>query len=160
MARAARAVALTCAERDIDEQFQSALTHHARTLDSFELARTHLAYGTRLRRARRRIEARTSLRAALATFEALGAGPWADQAAAELRATGETARRRTDALGDLTPQELQIARMLAEGRTTREAAAALFLSPKTIEYHLRHVYLKLGVTSRAELSGRFTALGT
>jgi DNA-binding CsgD family transcriptional regulator len=156
MARAARAVALTCPEPAIDEHFQAALDHHARTLDAYELARTHLAHGARLRRARRRIDARVPLRTALATFDALGALPWADQAAGELRATGETAhRRRASALGELTPQELQIARMLAEGRTTREAAAALFLSPKTVEYHLRHVYLKLGVASRAELSSRF-----
>jgi DNA-binding NarL/FixJ family response regulator len=86
-------------------------------------------------------------------FEALGAQPWADQASAELAATGETARRRdASTLNDLTPQELQIARLLAEGKTTREAAAAVFLSPKTVEYHLRNVYRKLGIASRDELA--------
>ena len=89
----------------------------------------------------------------MATFDDLGAAPWADQAAAELAATGETARRRDPStLDDLTPQELQIARLLAEGKTTREAAAAIFLSPKTVEYHLRHVYQKLGINSREELA--------
>ncbi len=158
LARAARAVALTCPEAEIDQHFGRALEHHVPTLDSFELARTQLAYGSRLRRARRRVDARPPLRASLGTFETLGAAPWADQAARELRATGETARRRgVSAVDELTPQELQVARMLAGGRTTREAAAALFLSPKTVEYHLRHVYIKLGIRSRAELAGRLDA---
>ncbi len=75
---------------------------------------------------------------------------------AELAATGETARRRdAGALDQLTPQELQVARLLANGRTTREAAAAVFLSPKTVEYHLRHVYQKLGIASRDELAAAF-----
>jgi DNA-binding CsgD family transcriptional regulator len=160
LARAARALALTSPDADIDRHFGAALEHHARTLDSFELARTQLCHGSRLRRARRRTEARPPLRAALATMEALGAVPWADQAAGELRATGETAQRRDAAAADrLTPQELQVARMLAGGRTTREAAAALFLSPKTVEYHLRHVYVKLGIRSRAELTGALDARG-
>lgn len=152
LARADRALALTCADPEVDWQFARAVEHHSRTLDSFELARTQLANGSRLRRARRRVDARPPLRASLAIFETLGAVPWADQAAIELRATGETAQRRdANALGALTPQEQQVARMLAGGRTTREAAAALFLSPKTVEYHLRHVYTKLGIRSRSEL---------
>ena len=78
---------------------------------------------------------------------------WRDQAAAELTATGEHVRvAGANALADLTPQELQVSLLLAEGRTTREAAAALFLSPKTVEYHLRKVYTKLGIGSRAELA--------
>jgi DNA-binding CsgD family transcriptional regulator len=158
LARAARAVALTCPDSEIDQQFDRALDHHTRTLDSFELARTRLAYGSRLRRARRRIDARAPLRMGLATFETLGAAPWADQTAIELRATGETAHRRgVSALEVLTPQELQVAKMLTGGRTTREAAAALFLSPKTVEYHLRHVYIKLGIRSRAELANGLAA---
>ncbi|SFF85409.1 ATP-binding protein [Blastococcus tunisiensis] len=157
LARAARAVALTCEDPEFDREFARALDFHERTPDRFELARTQLAYGARLRRARRRVDARVQLRAALDTFDALGAAPWAEQAAGELRATGETAQRRgADTVGDLTPQELQIATLLAGGRTTREAAAALFLSPKTVEYHLRHVYQKLGVSSRAALSSRLT----
>jgi DNA-binding CsgD family transcriptional regulator len=153
LARAARAVGLCCPDADIDLHFGRALEHHACTPDPFEVARTQLSYGSRLRRARRRVEARSLLRTSLATFESLGAAPWADQAARELAATGETAQRRgVSALTGLTPQELQVARMLAGGRTTREAAAALFLSPKTVEYHLRHVYVKLGISSRPELA--------
>ncbi|WP_460460375.1 LuxR C-terminal-related transcriptional regulator, partial [Angustibacter peucedani] len=155
LARALRAVGTTGPDDDVDRVFAEALGLHARFPDSFETARTQLALGARLRRDRRRVDARRPLRAALATFERLGATPWADQAADELRATDETAQRRgTGGLPDLTPQELQVARMLAGGRTTREAAAALFLSPKTIEYHLRHVYLKLDVRSRTELAER------
>jgi len=99
------------------------------------------------------VRAREELRAALEAFDRLGARPWGELARTELEATGETARRRdASTLGALTPQELQIAQLLADGRTTREAAAALFLSPKTVEYHLRHVYQKLGVGSRAQLA--------
>jgi DNA-binding CsgD family transcriptional regulator len=138
---------------DFDPHFEASLAHHARTLDDFETARTRLAYGARLRRARRRVDARPHLHAALETFENLRATRWADLAAIELRATGETIERR--AAGEtLTPQELQVSLLLAEGRTTREVAAALFLSPKTVEYHLRKVYTKLGIRSRAELAGR------
>jgi DNA-binding NarL/FixJ family response regulator len=92
------------------------------------------------------------LRTALDLFDRLTADPWSDMARGELAATGETARRRNPAtLNQLTPQELQVALRIAEGRTTREAASALFLSPKTIEYHLRAVYRKLGIASRTEL---------
>jgi DNA-binding CsgD family transcriptional regulator len=86
-------------------------------------------------------------------FERLEAEPWAERARSELAASGETLMRRDpSSLDELTPQELQIALLLASGSTTREAAAALFISPKTVEYHLRHVYLKLGVHSRDELA--------
>lgn len=160
LARAARARGLTAPADELDDRFSTALALHARTPDAFETARTQLAYGRRLRRARRPADARPPLRAALATFDELGAIPWAEQAAAELRGTGETARRRdVTGLDHLTPQELQVARTLAAGRTTREAAAALFLSPKTIEYHLRNVYAKLGVRSRTELAAAMTGRG-
>ena len=86
-------------------------------------------------------------------FDGLDARPWADRARAELAATGETVRRRDPTtIDELTPQELQIASLLAGGKTTRETAAALFLSPKTVEYHLRQVYLKLDIHSRVELA--------
>ncbi|WP_189153134.1 helix-turn-helix transcriptional regulator [Lentzea pudingi] len=136
-----------------DEHFEAALGYHERTLEDFETARTRLAYGARLRRARRRVDARPHLHAALETFENLRAARWADLAAIELGATGETIQRRTPG-ESLTPQELQVSLLLAEGKTTREVAAALFLSPKTIEYHLRKVYTKLDIRSRAELAGR------
>lgn len=151
-ARAERSLGLLAAD-GFESNFENALALHAETPDTFETARTRLAYGARLRRARRRVRARAELEAALDAFERLGPSPWAEAARAELAATGVTARRRDPSTrGDLTPQELQIALLLASGKTTREAAAALFLSPKTIEYHLRSVYRKLGVNSRSALA--------
>ncbi len=152
LARAARTRGLVAGDDAFEPCFEEALEQHARTNDAFEGARTELAYGVRLRRAGRRMRAREHLRAALDACDALGAAPWADLASRELAATGETARRRVAGrLEELTPQEVQIAVLLAAGRTTREAAAALFLSPKTIEYHLRNVYRKLAIHSRDEL---------
>jgi DNA-binding CsgD family transcriptional regulator len=135
--------------------FERALSLHEQTPDAFEAARTRLAFGQRLRRSRNRVLAREQLHAAVDGFDQLGARPWADRARAELAATGETHRRR-DAAGidDLTPQELQVALLLIGGKTTRETAAALFLSPKTVEYHLRHVHQRLGIDSREELAQR------
>ncbi|TDW66455.1 helix-turn-helix transcriptional regulator [Kribbella pratensis] len=150
LARAARARGVA---GDSEGDFLLALSRHEVTLDAFELARTRLAYGAWLRRIRRRVDARTQLRLAVEGFDALGARGWADQAAAELKATGETARRRVPSTADdLTPQERQIAVLLADGHSIREAAARLFLSPKTVEYHLRKVYTKLGIHSRTELA--------
>jgi DNA-binding CsgD family transcriptional regulator len=152
LARAARARGLVT-DGAGDEPFTLAIASHTATLDRFESARTRLAYGARLRREARRVDAREQLRAALETFEDLGAVRWAEVTAAELRATGETVRQRdADPRAALTPQELQVCLLLVGGRTTREAAAALFLSPKTVEYHLRKVYTKLGIRSRPELA--------
>jgi DNA-binding CsgD family transcriptional regulator len=160
LARALRTQGLLAADTDFSSFFDHAIRQHAQTLDAFETARTRLAYGERLRRARNRVLAREQLRAALDIFEHLGARPWADRASAELAATGETRKRRAPAtIDELTPQELQIALALAAGRTTRETAAALFLSPKTVEYHLRHVYQKLGIHSREELSRELATEG-
>ncbi len=159
LARAARCRGLVAAEGESDPHFETALALHGRTADAFETGRTHLAYGARLRRERQRVRARDELRAAVDMFDHLGAAPWSETARAELAATGETARRRdVTTLNDLTPQELQIALSLAGGRTTRETAAALFLSPKTIEYHLRSVYRKLSVGSRSELAAAMERL--
>jgi DNA-binding NarL/FixJ family response regulator len=126
----------------------------------FELARTQLCFGERLRRGRRRADAREPLRHALETFEQLSARPWAERARTELAATGETARpRNANAADELTPQELQIALVVANGATNKEAGAALFLSPKTIESHLSRIYRKLDVRSRTELVRRLAREG-
>nr|WP_281497182.1 LuxR family transcriptional regulator [Ornithinimicrobium sp. F0845] len=153
MARAERALGLIAPDEECDSHFQAALEHHDRTRDVFETARTHLAHGIRLRRSGQRVAARVALRAALGIFDGLGAHIWSDTSRAELTATGERVPPRELAgPGALTPQELQVCLLLAEGRTTREAAAALFLSPKTVEYHLRKAYTKLDIHSREELS--------
>jgi DNA-binding NarL/FixJ family response regulator len=121
----------------------------------FELARTRLCYGQRLRRTGRRVEARTQIRDALATFQDLRAAKWVTRAERELASSGERLRRAPSAdRDDLTPQELQIARFIAAGATNREAAADLFLSPKTIETHLTRIYRKLGLRSRSQLALR------
>ncbi len=117
-----------------------------------EPARTRLAYGERLRRQGRRRDARMHLRSAHDLFSAAGATPWQERAAAELRATGERVADTPQAHADLTPQELSISRLVAEGKTNKEIAAALFLSPKTIEYHLANTFRKLDIHSRAELA--------
>jgi DNA-binding CsgD family transcriptional regulator len=129
-----------------------ALILHERDPRPFSRARTQLLLGEHLRRERRRVEARPQLRAATETFERLGAAPWESRARAELRATGETARKREPStLTQLTPQQLQIVRLVAEGATNKDVAAQLFLSPRTVDHHLRNVFAKLGISSRAEL---------
>jgi DNA-binding CsgD family transcriptional regulator len=118
----------------------------------WELARTELLYGEWLRRARRRADARGHLRAALEAFERLGAVPWAERTRVELRASGETARRRDPStLSQLTPQERQVARLANQGLTNQQIADRLFLSRHTVGYHLHKIYTKLGITSRADL---------
>jgi DNA-binding CsgD family transcriptional regulator len=138
-------------EGDVREQFETALAADA-ALSPFEQARSELLYGEWLRRERQRREARRHLRRAADLFRQVGAPPWEERAEAELRATGETARRRDPStLDQLTPQELQIAGLVAAGMTNREVAAQLYLSPRTIDYHLRKVFSKLGIASRTEL---------
>jgi DNA-binding CsgD family transcriptional regulator len=158
LARALRCRGLLADDAQLDQSFDQALRQHEQTPDAFEAARTRLAYGERLRRTRNRVRAREQLRAAIETFERLDARPWAERAHAELAATGETLRRRDPTATDaLTPQELQISLLLTSGKTTRGAAAALFLSPKTVEYHLHHVYQKLDIHSREELARALAA---
>ena len=160
LASAARCEALLAPDDELDERFALALERHQRVRSPFERARTDLCHGERLRRAGRRVDARAALRSALSAFEDLDAVPWADRARAELKATGETARKRDPSAAEqLTPQELQIALLVAEGRSNKEVAAALYLSAKTVEYHLTRVYRKLNVYSRTELT-RLMAAGT
>jgi DNA-binding CsgD family transcriptional regulator/tetratricopeptide (TPR) repeat protein len=150
---AARCAALLAPVEDADGLFAAAACHGAVGTRPFEAARTQLVHGEHLRRQRRRTEARSPLRAALKTFERLGAEPWAARARGELRATGETARKRDPStLTQLTPQELQIVRIVRSGATNREIASQLFLSPRTVDYHLRKVFGKLELSSRAELA--------
>jgi DNA-binding NarL/FixJ family response regulator len=138
------------------ECFERALALHATQPMAFERARTELCYGERLRRAGRRAEAREPLRRALSAFERMGARPWAELARAELAAAGEHgAERVTRSEAELTAQELQVARVVAAGASNAEAAAQLFVSPKTVEKHLTSAYRKLGVRSRAQLAARF-----
>jgi DNA-binding NarL/FixJ family response regulator len=115
-------------------------------------ARARLSYGEWLRRANRRVDAREQLRQAYDVFAAIGAGGFADRARRELLATGEKVRkRRDDTRDELTPQEAQIARLARDGRTNPEIGAELYISPRTVEWHLRQVYTKLGISSRKGL---------
>jgi DNA-binding CsgD family transcriptional regulator len=136
--------------------FASALTEHDRWPMPFERARTLLCQGEVQRRARRGVDARASLREAVRIFEGLGARPWADRARAELAASSGRATRvpggHLGGVEALTPQELQIARAVASGKSNGEAAAALFVSRKTVEAHLTQIYRKLGIGSRTELT--------
>jgi DNA-binding CsgD family transcriptional regulator len=134
------------------EHFERALELHQAVPTPFERARSELCYGERLRRGRRRSEAREHLRLAARTFDELEARPWAERARTELRASGERVRRRSSPMDTLTPQELAVARLVADGLKNREAAAALFVSEKTIEFHLASVYRKLGIRSRVALA--------
>jgi DNA-binding CsgD family transcriptional regulator len=152
LATAHRCRALLSHDDQAERHLQAALATDGLAELPFELAHTQLLYGQWLRRARRRADARPQLHRALETFERLGASPWADQARAELRASGQSARRREASTRDqLTPQELQIARLASQGLTNQQIAAQLFLSPHTVSYHLHQIYTKLGIASRADL---------
>ena len=142
------------AETDFDTHFRDSIETFVRLLVPLEEARSRLCYGERLRRDRRRIEARAQLRSAASTFDQLRARPRADRARAELRATGARipAHHDADSRDALTPQELQVALVVAEGLSNKAAAARLFLSTKTIEAHLHRTYRKLGIQTRNELA--------
>ncbi|MGY1814971.1 AAA family ATPase [Blastococcus sp. SYSU D00820] len=138
---------------DAEKHFLAALDAHAASPRLPDRARTQLAFGEHLRRSRRRVDARDHLRAALAVFEELGAARLAERAAQELRASGETARRRdVTTTTELTAQERQVAGLVRQGLSNRDVAARLFVSPRTVDFHLRNVFSKLGVASRAELT--------
>ncbi|WP_205801340.1 helix-turn-helix transcriptional regulator [Micromonospora thermarum] len=154
---ASDAVALRCrALVDQDEtHFVDAVRRHEGDGNPYERARTRLAYGEWLRRARRRADARAQLRGALETFDRLGAELWAARARAELRATGDVPaapRKAGDPLSVLTPQEREVVRLAAGGASNRDIAAQLFLSPRTVGYHLYKAFPKLGITSRSQLA--------
>jgi DNA-binding CsgD family transcriptional regulator len=156
-ALAARCRGLLADRAAFADAFERALAEHDRGFRPFERARTLLLYGERLRRERRRLDARVRLNEALTGFEELGATSWSRRATDELAATGQRARRRKDAdRTELTPQEIVVARLVAQGRTNREVATELFLTTNTIETHLRHIFQKLGVRSRTELAAKFT----
>ena len=135
-----------------DRLYRESLEHLGRSHLGVELARGHLIYGEWLRRENRRVDARGELRTAHDMFSAIGADAFADRASRELLATGETARRRTiDTRDDLTPQEWQVARLARGGLSNPEIGTQLFLSPRTVQYHLRKVFTKMGIRSRTEL---------
>jgi DNA-binding CsgD family transcriptional regulator len=158
-ARAARCRGIVAAG-DFDQHFREAIALHERSDVVFQHARTHLAYGERLRRAQRRREARVQLRVAIEIFDRLDARPWAERARAELRASGETMTSTGNGGEQLTPQELQIALLVSQGRTNAEIGRAVFLSTRTVEFHLSRTYRKLGVASRTELTRRLASAGS
>lgn len=158
LALAARCRGLLSSSTGYEQSFQDALAWHEMAGRPFEQARTQLCFGERLRRSKQRASARVQLEAAWKTFSRLGANSWAARTMAELSATGATTNRpseETPELRLLTPQELQVAIAVASGATNKEAASRLFLSPKTVEYHLARVYRKLEVSGRDELPGKF-----
>jgi DNA-binding NarL/FixJ family response regulator len=143
---------------DAEELYLEAIEQLGRSRLLVLHARAQLTHGEWLRREGRRVDARAQLKAALTAFEAMGAEAFADRARRELLATGETVRKRTDdTRGDLTPQEAQIARLASDRFTNPEIAAQLYLSPRTVEYHLRKVFQKLGISSRRELAAALPA---
>ena len=132
--------------------YREAIDRLGRTRVRVELARAHLVYGEWLRRQNRRVDARDQLRTAYEMLTAMGIDGFAERARRELLATGETVRKRTDeTASQLTGQEAQIARLAGEGHTNPEIGAQLFLSPRTVEYHLHKIFRKLGISSRREL---------
>ena len=151
---AARCAALIAADADAEPLYQQAIAAHEGDGRPFEQARTRLLYGEWLRRNQRRASAREYLLAAAAAFARMGARPWQDRAEAELRAAGGAVSvvNAADPLARLTPQELQVVRLAAAGGSNKQIGAQLFLSPRTVGFHLYRAFPKLGVTSREELA--------
>jgi DNA-binding CsgD family transcriptional regulator len=148
-----RTRALVSDGHEAERMYREAIERLGRTRVRPELARAHLLYGEWLRRGRRRVDARTHLRAAYEAFAAMGAQAFMDRAARELRATGETARKRgLETRSELTAQEVQVARLARDGLSNPEIGARLFISPRTVQYHLHKVFAKLDISSRTELA--------
>jgi DNA-binding CsgD family transcriptional regulator len=149
----ARSKALLSEGDEAEALYVESINRLDRTRLRVDLARVRLLYGEWLRRERRHSQARLQLRIAHTMFETMGMPAFAERAGRELRAAGGSARKRVDAsrYDDLTSQEAQVARMARDGLSNPEIAGRLFLSPHTVQYHLRKVYTKLGVTSRKQL---------
>ena len=151
----ARSRALVSDDDVAETLYSEAIEHLQPTRLRVDLARARLLYGEWLRRRRRRVDAREELRSAHDMFSEFGMEAFAERARVELEATGERARRRTvDTADELTPQEVQVARLAAAGHTNREIAAQLFISSSTVEYHLRKAFRKLDARSRTQLANR------
>lgn len=154
-AMTARCRGLVAPSDEFEREFEIALDHHGRSPNPFPRAQTELAYGSRLRRARRRADARTHLHAALATFEQLDATAWASRARRELAAArGRSSPTSTDITELLTPQELAVATLVARGLRNDEVAATLYVTRRAVEYHLTSIYRKLEISSRTQLANR------
>jgi DNA-binding CsgD family transcriptional regulator len=154
---AVRSRALVAPDSEAETNYQSAIETLTAAGIEIEGARAHLLYGEWLRRRRRRREAREHLRIAMKMFEQGGAGPFAQRARTELEATGEHVTSEPEHGFDLTPQEATVARLAAQGRTNAEIGASMFVSPNTVDYHLRKVFQKLGISSRRQLVDRLDA---
>ncbi len=151
----ARLAALLSEGQSAERRYRESIDRLGRTRVRTELARAHLLYGEWLRRENRRVDAREQLRAAYQMLDAMGAGGFAERARRELLATGETVRKRAPQAGEasnaLTTQEAQVARLACEGLSNPQISTRLFISPRTVQYHLRKVFTKLGVSSRGQL---------
>ena len=148
------ATVITFDGEDAETSYREAIERLGRTPLRPDLARAHLLYGEWLRREGRRADARAQLRTAHDMFDAIGMGAFAERAQRELRATGETARKRTAVAmnEELTGQEAQIARLACDGLSNPEIGARLFISARTVQYHLGKVFTKLDVSSRSQLN--------
>jgi DNA-binding CsgD family transcriptional regulator len=145
---------------DDEDGYRESIEHLARTHSRIQLARLHLLYGEWLSRQNRRLDARAHLRAAHDMLSGMGAEAFAERARRELLTTGETVRKRpAGTAGDVTDREAHIARLAADGRTNADIGAQMFLSARTVEWHLRNVYAKLGVSSRRELRSALANFG-